>query len=132
MRNLRILFVIMILPTRSSALAETATGPTIDPAVARLGDNFVSDMAKVNGTTLHYVRGGTGPALILVHGFPQDWYEWHAIMPRLAKQFTVVAVDLRSIGDSAATTDGYDAANIAEDIHQLVSTLKLERVFIVG
>src|SRR5947209_5894820 len=96
MRNLRILFVIMILAARSSALAETAT----DPAVARLGGNFVSGTAKVKGTILHYVRGGSGPALILVHGFPQDWYEWHAIMPRLAKQFTVVAVDLRGIGGS--------------------------------
>ena len=132
MRNLRILFVIMILPARSSALAEATTNAAPDPAVTQLADGFVSAMEKVNGTTLHYVRGGTGPALILVHGFPQDWYEWHAIMPRLAKQFTVVAVDLRGIGGSAATTDGYDAANMAEDIHQLVSTLKLERVFIVG
>ena len=94
MRNLRILFVIMILPALSSALAETTTGAAPDPAVTQLPDGFVSGTAKVNGTTLHYVRGGTGPALILVHGFPQDWYEWHAIMPRLAKQFTIVAVDL--------------------------------------
>jgi pimeloyl-ACP methyl ester carboxylesterase len=132
MRNLRILFMIMILPARSSALAETTTSAAPDPAVTQLADGFVSSTAKVNGTTLHYVRGGSGPALVLVHGFPQDWYEWHAIMPRLAKQFTVVAVDLRGIGGSAATTDGYDAANMAEDIHQLVSTLKLERAFIVG
>ena len=132
MRNLRILFVIMILPARSSALAETTTSAAPDPAVTQLADGFVSGTAKVNGTTLHYVRGGTGPALILVHGFPQDWYEWHAIMPRLAKQFTIVALDLRGIGGSAATSNGYDAANMAEDIHQLVSTLKLERVFIVG
>ena len=132
MRNLRILFVIMILPARSSALAEATTNAAPDPAVTQLADGFVSAMEKVNGTTLHYVRGGTGPALILVHGFPQDWYEWHAIMPRLARQFTVVGVDLRGIGGSAATSNGYDAANMAEDIHQLVSTLKLERVFIVG
>ena len=132
MRNLRVLFLIMAMPALSSALAETATSAAPDPAVTRLPDGFVSGTAKVNGTTLHYVRGGTGPALILVHGFPQDWYEWHAIMPRLAKQFTVVAVDLRGIGRSAATSNGYDAANMAEDIHQLVSTLKLERAFIVG
>ena len=59
MRNLRILFVIMILAARSSALAETTTGPAIDPAVARLGGNFVSGTAQENGTTLHYVRGLT-------------------------------------------------------------------------
>jgi pimeloyl-ACP methyl ester carboxylesterase len=70
--------------------------------------------------------------LILVHGFPQDWYEYHAIMPRLAKRFTVVAVDLRGIGASKATANGYDAANMAEDVRQLVTTLKLDHVYIVG
>jgi len=86
----------------------------------------------VNGTALHYVRGGTGPAVILLHGFPEDWYEYHRVMPLLAKQFTVVAVDLRGIGGSAATPGGYDAANMAEDVHQLVGNLHLEHIYIVG
>src|ERR1700693_36168 len=88
-------------------------GP-IDPAVAKLGKGFVSYTAKVNGTTLYYVRGGTGPAVILVHGFSQDWYEFRHIMPRLAKQFTVIAIDLRGIGGSSPTPSGYDAANMGE------------------
>jgi hypothetical protein len=67
-----------------------------DPAVAALGSGFVSDNAQVNGATLHYVRVGAGPAIILLHGFPEDWYAYHRIMPQLAKQFTVVAVDLRA------------------------------------
>ena len=91
----------------------------IDPGLATLGGGFVSDTAQVNGTTLHYVRGGTGPAIILLHGFPEDWYAYHRVMPLLAKQFTVVAVDLRGIGGSAATAGGYDAANMAKDVHQL-------------
>jgi pimeloyl-ACP methyl ester carboxylesterase len=86
----------------------------------------------VNGTALHYVRGGKGPAIILIHGFPQDWYEFHAIMPRLAKRFTVVAVDLRGIGGSAAVPGGYDAANMAEDVYQLATSLGLQRVYVVG
>jgi pimeloyl-ACP methyl ester carboxylesterase len=86
----------------------------------------------VNGTTLHYVRGGTGPAVILLHGFPQDWYEFHQIMPRLAKQFTVIAVDLRGVGGSAATPDGYEAAHLAADVHQLAQQLRLERPYIAG
>lgn len=104
----------------------------IDPAVAKLGRGFVSDTAKVNGATLHYVRGGAGPALILLHGFPQDWYEFHQIMPRLAKKSTVIAVDLRGVGGSEATPGGYDAANLAADIHQLVQRLKLGRVYVAG
>jgi pimeloyl-ACP methyl ester carboxylesterase len=103
-----------------------------DPAVAELGQDFVSSTADVNGTTLHYVRGGTGPCVILLHGFPQDWYEFHQVMPRLAQSFTVIAVDLRGIGGSKATPSGYDAANLAKDIHQLAQQLGLERTYIVG
>jgi len=69
---------------------------------------------------------------LLLHGFPQDWYEFHQIMPRLAKQFTVIAVDLRGVGGSAASADGYDAANMAKDIHQLAEQLHLERVYVAG
>jgi len=103
-----------------------------DPTVAALGNGFVSDIARVNGATLHYVRGGAGPAVILLHGFPEDWYAYHRIMPRLAKQFTVVAVDLRGIGGSAATAGGYDVASMAEDVHQLAEHLHLEHVYVVG
>jgi pimeloyl-ACP methyl ester carboxylesterase len=97
-----------------------------------MGGGFVSGTAQVNGTTLHYVRGGSGPAVILLHGFPEDWYEYHRVIPLLAKHFTVVAVDLRGIGGSAATPDGYDAANMSEDVHQLVERLLLEHVYVVG
>jgi pimeloyl-ACP methyl ester carboxylesterase len=104
----------------------------MDPAVTKLGTGFVSNTAHVNGTTLHYVRGGTGSAVILLHGFPQDWYEFHQIMPRLARKFTVIAVDLRGVGRSAATAGGYDAATMAEDIHQLARQLELGRVYVAG
>ena len=97
-----------------------------------LGKGFASETATVNGITLHYVRGGQGPALILIHGFPQDWFEYHSIMPRLANQFTVIAVDLRGVGGSTASPGGYDAANMAKDIHELVLALRLDHVYIVG
>jgi pimeloyl-ACP methyl ester carboxylesterase len=70
--------------------------------------------------------------VILLHGFPQDWYEFHKIMPKLAKHFTVLAVDLRGVGGSTATASGYDAANLAEDVHQLTERLHLERPYIFG
>jgi pimeloyl-ACP methyl ester carboxylesterase len=53
-------------------------------------------------------------------------------MPRLAKHFTVIAVDLRGVGGSAATPDGYEAANLAADVHQLAQQLRLERPYIAG
>ncbi len=86
----------------------------IDPGVAELGAGFVSSTADANGTTLHYVQGGTGPAVILLHGFPQDWYEFHQIMPRLAKSFTVVAVDLRGIGGSNRALPASEKFNAAQ------------------
>ena len=97
-----------------------------------LGKDFMSKTASVNGTTLHFVRSGKGPALILIHGFPQDWFQYQVIMPRLAKRFTVIAVDLRGIGGSKANAGGYDAATMAEDIDGLASALKLQRVYVVG
>jgi pimeloyl-ACP methyl ester carboxylesterase len=68
----------------------------------------------------------------LIHGWPQDWYEFHKIMPRLAKKFTVIAVDLRGVGGSSPTPGGYDAANMAKDVYQLSQELKLERVYVAG
>jgi pimeloyl-ACP methyl ester carboxylesterase len=102
------------------------------PIATGLDKEFLSETATVNGITLHYIRGGKGPTVILIHGFPQDWFEYRPIMSTLAKQFTVIAVDLRGIGGSTPASDGYDAANMAEDIYQLASVLKLEHVYIVG
>jgi pimeloyl-ACP methyl ester carboxylesterase len=114
-------------------------GAAVNSAQARAGISdsgsgagFQSGTAAVNGTTLHYVRGGHGPAIILIHGFPQDWLEYRSIMPRLAERFTVVAVDLRGIGGSKAAEAGYDAPNLAADIKQLADALELDHPYIVG
>src|SRR5688500_8851037 len=104
--------------------SETATNTLID--------GFTSATVDVNGITLHYVRGGSGPTLLLVHGFPQDWYEWRGVMSRLATTFTVIAVDLRGVGRADAPRDGYDAATMAEDLHQLVEQLDVGPVYIAG
>jgi pimeloyl-ACP methyl ester carboxylesterase len=115
-----------------SVLAQSPPTDETSQLVASLGPGFISENANVNGTSIHYVRGGSGPAIILLHGFPEDWYEFHHIMPRLAKKFTVVAVDLRGVGGSTPTPSGYDAANLAEDIHQLAGQLHLQHVYIFG
>jgi hypothetical protein len=105
-----------VLCIGGSVAAQSQQQRGVDPAVARLGSGFASGMATVNGTSLYFVRGGSGPVVILLHGFPQDWYEWRKTMPLLAKTFTVVAVDLRGVGKSSEAKDGYDAANLAEDL----------------
>jgi pimeloyl-ACP methyl ester carboxylesterase len=100
--------------------------------VAGLGEGFTSNGAEVNGTTLHFVSGGEGPPIVLLHGFPQDWYEWRHVLPRLARWATVVAVDQRGVGGSAPSTTGYEAVNLAEDVYQLIQQLGLGQVYVVG
>ncbi len=123
---------VFVVTAGLSLRGQSPSKQPLEPDLASLGGRFDSVTAQVNGTTLHYVRGGNGPAVILLHGFPEDWYEYHRVMPRLAGQFTVIAVDLRGLGGSAVTPDGYDAANMAEDIHQLADHLHLDPVYLVG
>jgi pimeloyl-ACP methyl ester carboxylesterase len=130
--NLLRALAVFVLLGCGGAHGQTPVKQRIDPAVAKLGAGFVSNTAKLNGMTLHYVQGGAGPAVILLHGFPQDWYAYHRIMPRLAKSFTVIAADMRGVGRSTAPAGGFDATNVAADIPQLLQLLQLERVYVVG
>ena len=61
---------------------------------------FSHHMASVNGIQIHYVIGGQGDPIVLLHGWPQTWYEWRHVMPALAKNYTVIVPDLRGLGDS--------------------------------
>ena len=93
---------------------------------------FSHHMASVNGIQLHYVIGGHGDPIVLLHGWPETWYEWRHIMPALAKNYTVIAPDLRGLGDSSKPLTGYDGKTVAEDIHQLVTQLGFKTIFLVG
>lgn len=80
--------------------------------------------ADVNGTTLHYVSAGTsGSPILLVHGFPETWWAFHRLIPLLAAEHRVFAVDLRGFGDSATAADGFTSADAAEDLHALIAEL---------
>jgi pimeloyl-ACP methyl ester carboxylesterase len=93
---------------------------------------FSHHTATVNGTQLHYVIGGKGDPVVLLHGWPETWYEWRHVMPALAKNYTVIAPDLRGLGDSSKPPSGYDGKTIAEDIHQLVTQLGFKTIYLVG
>ena len=82
---------------------------------------FSHHMATVNGIQLHYVIGGKGDPVVLLHGWPETWYGWRHIIPQLiANNYTVIAPDMRGLGDSEKPQTGYDKKTIAEDIYQLV------------
>ncbi len=95
--------------------------------------DFQHYFTEVNDITLHYVMGGDGPALVLLHGWPFTSYSFRQIMPELAKHFTVIAVDLRGFGDS----DKPDSANMtkpqmADDIVDLMQQLGHQKIAILG
>ncbi len=95
-------------------------------------DTFTSRYVDTGELRLHAVTGGDGPPLLLVHGWPQTWYQYRMVMPALARDFQVVAVDQRGIGLSDKPEDGYDTGTIAGDLVALMETLGHRRFALVG
>jgi pimeloyl-ACP methyl ester carboxylesterase len=93
---------------------------------------FTSRYVDANGVRLHAVVGGNGPPLLLVHGWPQTWYQWRLVMPALARDFTVIAVDQRGIGLSDKPQSGYDSGTQANDLVALMDVLGHKRFAVVG
>ncbi|MET9070474.1 alpha/beta fold hydrolase [Streptosporangium sandarakinum] len=112
-------------------VSRTAPVPS-EEGTARLAPGFSHGKVSVTGGTLHYVRGGSGPALVLLHGWPQTWQMWEKVMPTLAREHTVIAFDLPGLGESSIPTGGYDKAATARRIHEAVVKLGLKQVGIIG
>src|SRR5919204_871835 len=74
-------------------------------------EGFERRQITTSGTTINLVKGGDGPPLLLLHGYPQTHVMWHKIAPRLAQEFTVVAADLRGYGDSDKPDGGANHEN---------------------
>jgi len=88
--------------------------------------------ALVNGVRLHYMTAGQGEPLFLLHGVPKTSYHWRHVIPLLTQHYTVIAPDLRGLGDSEHPQDGFDMANMAKDIADLATHLGYEKFYIVG
>ncbi len=98
---------------------------------------FSSVELEVNGTTIYAVRGGSGPPVLLLHGYPQTHAIWHRVAPALAERFTVVCPDLRGYGDSGKPRSdeshaAYSKRTMARDQLELMRALGLERFALVG
>ena len=92
---------------------------------------------QTSGATINFVAGGSGPPLLLLHGYPQTHIEWRMVAPELAKKFTVVAADLRGYGDSSAPPDGenhsgYSKRAMAQDQVEVMASLGFEKFAVVG
>ncbi|HEY0607587.1 MAG TPA: alpha/beta hydrolase [Herpetosiphonaceae bacterium] len=88
----------------------------------------------VNGVRLHCAVAGSGPLLLLLHGFPEFWYSWRHQIPVLAEHFTVVAPDLRGYNDSdkPARISDYTTPLLVEDVVQLIRSFGYERAIVAG
>lgn len=93
---------------------------------------FEHHTVAVNNVQLHYVIAGQGDPVVLLHGWPETWYQWRKIIPPLAERYTVIAPDMRGLGDSSKPVSGYDKRTVADDIYKLVCTLGFARIFLVG
>ena len=111
------------------------TGCTVAVPEPRCGPEvagFVHRDATLGDVRLHYLIGGRGPPVVLLHGFPETWQAWRQVMPRVARWHTVIVPDLRGVGCSSLERSGYDKQTMADDVHRLVTQLGLPEVAIVG
>jgi pimeloyl-ACP methyl ester carboxylesterase len=89
--------------------------------------------ADLGDVRLHYVSAGEGPAVVLLHGWPQTWFMWRDIIPGLAAHYRVIAPDLRGLGDSSRPVSGYDKKTMANDVWRLAhEVLGEQRLFVAG
>ncbi len=97
-------------------------------------DGFTQGTADVNGQRTFYRKGGSGPGLLLLHGFPQTHAMWHRIAPALSERFTVVATDLRGYGASSkpAGVAAYSFREMAADQVALMASLGFEHFHVIG
>jgi pimeloyl-ACP methyl ester carboxylesterase len=119
----------------ASAAARKGPGSISQPPSPPKG--FSSRFINAGGLRQHVVIGGDGPPLLLVHGWPQFWYAWRLVMPALARDFSVIAVDQRGRGLTSkpppgTTGQGYDTGTLANDLAALMDALGHQSFSVVG
>ncbi|MEV4400043.1 alpha/beta hydrolase [Nonomuraea sp. NPDC049607] len=112
---------------RAPVTAVVSGTPSETGREPRLPAGFQEKKVRVGDVAINYVRGGRGPTLVLLHGYPQTWYTWREVLPELAEHYTVIAPDLRGAGRSDAPAGGYDKKTLAADVHGLLTELGLNR-----
>lgn len=87
---------------------------------------------NTNGTQLHVQLTGSGPAIVLLHGWLGSSYHWRRVVPLLADRFQLVVPDMRGYGESAKPETGYDGGTLANDIESVLAALGISNPIIVG
>lgn len=117
------LLVVLSAVNRSAQAAEDTLPAGFKEATQTVG----------NGVSLHYVRGGSGEPVVLIHGFTDTSHMWGPILAELGKNYTVITPDLPGLGGSSFLPGGqYDMKTVAQHIHALVKQLGYTRIRLVG
>src|SRR4051812_17249839 len=115
------------------AVLAFSTMVILSSAVAAQRGAYDSKFANVNGVRLHYLKAGTGKrALVLIHGFGDNANMWIPLFAEMGKDYTVIAPDLRGLGESSREKTGYDKKTAAVDVHELVKSLGYNNIDLVG
>jgi pimeloyl-ACP methyl ester carboxylesterase len=97
------------------------------------GSPYESKTANLSAVKIHYLRAGTGKkTLVLIHGFGDTSHMWIPLFDEFGKDYTIIAPDMRGLGDSSRPASGYDKKTIAMDIHELVKSLGFQKIDLVG
>jgi pimeloyl-ACP methyl ester carboxylesterase len=131
-------FLLAASLTPRVSFANESNFPTADAALLNatrqrwLANGFTTRIVQINGIGIHVAEAGQGAAVVLLHGYPQSGEAWLLVAPELSKTHHVIIPDLRGMGLSEAAKSGYDLATVAEDIHELVRSMGVARVMVVG
>lgn len=106
--------------------SETPAFPTIE------GVDVSHDFVRAAGSDFHVAQAGDGDPLLMLHGWPQHWYMWRGVIPRISERYRVICLDLRGFGWSDAPRGGYEKETLAADVLAVIDALGLEKVRLMG
>ena len=112
-------------------LVTGAAGPA---RAAGIDDRVTHGYADSNGVKIHYATMGSGPLVVMIHGFPDYWYTWRHQMEGLADRFQVVAIDQRgyNLSDKPAGVENYDMRLLVGDVVAVIKSLGPQKAIVVG
>ena len=119
---------------RSAVAAVLVLSALAGSAAADIDDRVKHGYADSNGVKIHYASLGSGPLVIMIHGFPDYWYTWRRQMEGLADRFQVVAIDQRgyNLSDRPAGVENYDMRLLVGDVIAVIKHLGQEKAIVVG
>jgi epoxide hydrolase 4 len=124
----------MMTLMKTLAFVAVCAATTVSASAADVEDKVTHGYADSNGVKIHYASLGTGPLVVMIHGFPDYWYTWRAQMEGLADRFQVVAIDQRgyNLSDKPAGVENYDVRLLVGDVVAVIRHLGQQKAIIVG